>query len=91
MGQPPAITPAHLVHGDYHCGNLIVRDGAVVAVLDWEIAHLGVTASDKASLCMLAARSTKGAEMERVTCSMDPATSSPASSIVATIPPRARP
>jgi aminoglycoside phosphotransferase (APT) family kinase protein len=45
-----------LVHGDFHPGNLIFDRGAVVAVLDWEIAHLGVLASDKASLCLLAIR-----------------------------------
>lgn len=52
----PAVAQARLVHGDYHPGNLVFRDGAVVAVLDWEIAHLGVTPSDKAGLCMLAIR-----------------------------------
>jgi aminoglycoside phosphotransferase (APT) family kinase protein len=53
--SPPA-GRARLVHGDYHPGNLVFRQGAVVAVLDWEIAHLGVLAADKASLCMLAIR-----------------------------------
>jgi len=53
--SPPA-GRARLVHGDYHPGNLVFREGAVVAVLDWEIAHLGVLAADKASLCMLAIR-----------------------------------
>jgi aminoglycoside phosphotransferase (APT) family kinase protein len=38
---PDAHQPC-LVHGDYHCGNLLFdSDGAVVAVLDWEIAELG--------------------------------------------------
>ncbi|XVQ11047.1 phosphotransferase family protein [Spirillospora sp. CA-255316] len=54
-GAPP-VGRVRLVHGDFHPGNLVFRGGAVVAVLDWEIAHLGVTASDKASLCMLAIR-----------------------------------
>jgi hypothetical protein len=48
------------VHGDYHPGNLVFRDGAVVAVLDWEIAQLGVTASDKAGLCLPAIRTRFG-------------------------------
>lgn len=52
----PATGRVRLVHGDYHPGNLVFQDGIVVAVLDWEIAHLGVTPSDKASLCMLAVR-----------------------------------
>jgi aminoglycoside phosphotransferase (APT) family kinase protein len=56
LAARPAVAEARLVHGDYHPGNLVFRDGAVVAVLDWEIAHLGVTPSDKASLCMLAIR-----------------------------------
>ncbi|MEM1445612.1 MAG: phosphotransferase [Planctomycetota bacterium] len=30
-----------LVHGDYRPDNLLVRDGRVVAVLDWEFAHAG--------------------------------------------------
>jgi aminoglycoside phosphotransferase (APT) family kinase protein len=56
LAARPAVAEARLVHGDYHPGNLVFRDGAVVAVLDWEIAHLGVTPSDKAGLCMLSIR-----------------------------------
>lgn len=56
LASRPAVGRTRLVHGDYHPGNLVFREKAVVAVLDWEIAHLGVTASDKASLCMLAIR-----------------------------------
>jgi aminoglycoside phosphotransferase (APT) family kinase protein len=52
----PPVGRVRLVHGDYHPGNLVFRDGAVVAVLDWEIAHLGVLPADKAGLCMLAIR-----------------------------------
>jgi aminoglycoside phosphotransferase (APT) family kinase protein len=38
---PDAHQPC-VVHGDYHCGNLLFNyEGAVVAVLDWEIAELG--------------------------------------------------
>jgi aminoglycoside phosphotransferase (APT) family kinase protein len=54
-GRPPVGAP-RLVHGDYHPGNLVFSGGTVVAVLDWEIAHLGVTPSDKAGLCILAIR-----------------------------------
>jgi aminoglycoside phosphotransferase (APT) family kinase protein len=56
IANSPRVGPARLVHGDYHPGNLVFRRGAVVAVVDWEIAHLGVTPSDKAGLCMLAIR-----------------------------------
>ena len=56
LASRPDVGPARLVHGDYHPGNLVFRGHAVVAVLDWEIAHLGVTPSDKAGLCMLAIR-----------------------------------
>jgi aminoglycoside phosphotransferase (APT) family kinase protein len=66
---PPA-GHSRLVHGDYHPGNLIFRDGAVVAVLDWEIAHLGTTASDKASLCMLAVRSRFGENYSGAACAI---------------------
>lgn len=56
LRSTPATGRVRLVHGDYHPGNLVFRAGAVAAVLDWEIAHLGVTASDKAGLCLLAIR-----------------------------------
>lgn len=36
-----AVRGPSLTHGDYHFGNLLFRDGAVVAILDWEIAALG--------------------------------------------------
>lgn len=35
-----------LVHGDYRSGNYIVRDGRIVAILDWELVHLGDPLSD---------------------------------------------
>jgi aminoglycoside phosphotransferase (APT) family kinase protein len=30
-----------LVHGDFHYGNVLYRDGDVAAIIDWEIASLG--------------------------------------------------
>jgi aminoglycoside phosphotransferase (APT) family kinase protein len=30
-----------LCHGDYRLGNFMLRDGRIVAVLDWELAHVG--------------------------------------------------
>ena len=42
-----------LVHGDYHCGNLLFDStGAVVAVLDWEIAELGQPLIDLSCLAV---------------------------------------
>lgn len=38
--------PATIVHGDYRLDNCIVRDGRVVAVLDWEICTLGDPLAD---------------------------------------------
>jgi aminoglycoside phosphotransferase (APT) family kinase protein len=40
--------PARLVHGDYWPGNLLWRDGRLVAVLDWEDAAIGDPLSDLA-------------------------------------------
>lgn len=40
-GSIPAMHPAVMVHGDYHFGNMLFRDGRVVLVVDWEIAEVG--------------------------------------------------
>ena len=56
MAALPAPAPAGLVHGDYHLGNVLFRDGRVVAIVDWEIAQLGQTRLDEAALCLLAIR-----------------------------------
>jgi aminoglycoside phosphotransferase (APT) family kinase protein len=43
-----------LVHGDYHCGNLLFdSEGAVVAVLDWEIAEVGQPLVDLGCLAVV--------------------------------------
>ncbi|GAA4510144.1 phosphotransferase family protein [Brevibacterium yomogidense] len=39
-----------IVHGDYRLDNLLVRDGAVHAVIDWEMATLGDPLTDLALL-----------------------------------------
>lgn len=39
--RPKALRPATLVHGDSQVANMIFRDGKIVAVLDWELSHLG--------------------------------------------------
>jgi len=59
--RPPAGPPA-LVHGDYHYGNLLFREGRVVAVLDWEIAQLGQPLLDLGCLCVVAQAGRLGAE-----------------------------
>jgi aminoglycoside phosphotransferase (APT) family kinase protein len=39
--RAPAAARTTLVHGDFKPGNVLLLDGAVSAVLDWETAHLG--------------------------------------------------
>lgn len=50
----PAPTATVLVHGDFHYGNMLFRDGEVVALLDWEIAQLGPRELDPGCLCVAA-------------------------------------
>lgn len=38
-----------LVHGDFRIGNAILRDDQVVAMLDWELAHVGDPVEDLAN------------------------------------------
>jgi aminoglycoside phosphotransferase (APT) family kinase protein len=42
----PATSGACLVHGDYRLGNMLQRDGAIEALVDWEIWTLGDPLSD---------------------------------------------
>jgi aminoglycoside phosphotransferase (APT) family kinase protein len=58
-GLPAPRRPA-LVHGDYHLGNLLFRQGEVVAILDWEISELGQAPLDEAALCLVAVRQAFG-------------------------------
>jgi aminoglycoside phosphotransferase (APT) family kinase protein len=37
----PAQTRTALVHGDYRIGNMLLEDGRVSAILDWELAYMG--------------------------------------------------
>jgi aminoglycoside phosphotransferase (APT) family kinase protein len=39
--RAPANEVTTLVHGDFKPGNVLLRDGQVTAVLDWETVHLG--------------------------------------------------
>jgi aminoglycoside phosphotransferase (APT) family kinase protein len=49
---PPPVPP-RLVHGDFRTGNLMVDPArGLVAVLDWELAHLGDPAEDIGWLCV---------------------------------------
>ena len=58
----PAERPPVLVHADFHYGNMLFRDGRVVALLDWEIAQLGQPLLDLACLMVVAQVSRSGQE-----------------------------
>lgn len=53
---PPAPAAPALVHGDFRNGNFIVAASGIVAVLDWELAHLGDPLRDLGWLCTSAWR-----------------------------------
>lgn len=44
--QAPTTNRRVLVHGDFKPGNILVRNGEVAALLDWETAHLGSPLED---------------------------------------------
>uniref|UniRef100_A0A7V4AN05 Phosphotransferase family protein n=2 Tax=Thermus tengchongensis TaxID=1214928 RepID=A0A7V4AN05_9DEIN len=46
--HPPRSRPPVLVHGDFRIGNLMVDQEGLVAVLDWEFAHIGDPREDLA-------------------------------------------
>ena len=48
---PEPLKPV-LVHGDFRLGNLMVDADGLVAVLDWELAHLGDPREDIAWICV---------------------------------------
>lgn len=52
----PATPPISLVHGDFRMGNFIVDSDGLVAVLDWELSHLGDPMEDLGWLCTRAWR-----------------------------------
>lgn len=45
-----------VVHGDFRLGNVIVDDGGLRAVVDWELAHIGDPMEDLGWLCVKAWR-----------------------------------
>ncbi|MGL6110897.1 MAG: phosphotransferase family protein [Rubrivivax sp.] len=47
--DPPQLS---LVHGDFRNGNLVVDEGGLRAVLDWEMAHLGDPMEDLGWICV---------------------------------------
>lgn len=53
--RPAGSTPT-VVHGDFRNGNLLVGPVGLVAVLDWELAHIGDPLEDLAWLCVRAWR-----------------------------------
>ncbi|HQS98531.1 MAG TPA: phosphotransferase family protein, partial [Novosphingobium sp.] len=48
---PPPAKPV-VVHGDFRIGNLMVHEGRLAGVIDWELAHLGDGHEDLAYGCM---------------------------------------
>ncbi|MHA7901003.1 MAG: phosphotransferase family protein [Henriciella sp.] len=48
----PAPMATVLVHGDFRLGNLMIDESGLVAVLDWELAHLGDPREDIAWICV---------------------------------------
>lgn len=52
----PVDAPLTLVHGDFRMGNFLVDAGRLIAVLDWELAHLGDPMADVGWLCTRAWR-----------------------------------
>jgi aminoglycoside phosphotransferase (APT) family kinase protein len=52
----PPDGPITLVHGDFRTGNFLVGARGLVAVLDWELAHLGDPMEDVGWLCTRAWR-----------------------------------
>jgi aminoglycoside phosphotransferase (APT) family kinase protein len=53
--RPPS-TGRTVVHGDFRTGNLLIDERDVVAVLDWELAHLGDPLEDLGWFCVRAWR-----------------------------------
>ena len=47
----PDAPPMTLVHNDFRNGNLMIDNSGVIAVLDWEIAHIGDPVRDLGWLC----------------------------------------
>lgn len=48
----PEPAPGKLVHNDFRNGNLMIDPSGIVAVLDWELAHIGDPMRDLGWLCV---------------------------------------
>jgi aminoglycoside phosphotransferase (APT) family kinase protein len=48
----PEAQRVSIVHGDYRLGNFICRDRRIVAILDWELVHLGDPLEDVGWICL---------------------------------------
>ena len=51
VANRPTSRPTTVVHGDFRLGNVIIGPDGLVAVLDWELAHLGDPMADFGWLC----------------------------------------
>jgi aminoglycoside phosphotransferase (APT) family kinase protein len=49
VGPLPQLNPSVLLHGDFWPGNILWKDGQIVAVIDWEDAALGDPLADVAN------------------------------------------
>lgn len=47
----PDAGEAMFLHGDFRMGNLLIDEGGIAAVLDWELCHIGDAEHDLAYLC----------------------------------------
>jgi aminoglycoside phosphotransferase (APT) family kinase protein len=52
LNRPPPVGRPALVHGDFRLGNLIVDEGGLAAVIDWELCHAGDPGEDVGWLCI---------------------------------------
>lgn len=49
--EPPPTAPAVLVHGDFRPGNVLVEEGRIGRLLDWELARIGDRLDDLGWYC----------------------------------------
>ena len=53
MDSRPADPELTVVHGDYYSNNWLFEDGAITAILDWEISGIGPPGLDLGWICMI--------------------------------------
>lgn len=49
---PPPPRVPRLVHGDFRNGNILIKPGAISALLDWELVHIGDPMEDLGWICV---------------------------------------